>query len=190
MRGVVERALLWPAIRTAGRYRLDTFRRGNDAHASGLDAMRVDREAASNCRVAEAGTDLVAMMQDVLERQTNVLYAKVSKLTKFLRFLRVRPAAHYRLEATVLNTAECDRIAALDMYALSQRQNLDMTISKSRSRGYKAKCGIAIPSTPLAQPTFIPSLRTCQSHHIRTSSLCDHSHVNIFTRSSARARSL
>jgi hypothetical protein len=62
LRGVVERALLWPAIRTAGRYKLDKYRPGNDAHASDLVDMRVDREVASNCRVTEAGTDLVAIM--------------------------------------------------------------------------------------------------------------------------------
>jgi hypothetical protein len=62
---------------------LDTSRLGNDAHASGLDDMREDREVASNCRVTDAGTDLVAMMQDVLERQTNVLNGTVSDLTDF-----------------------------------------------------------------------------------------------------------
>jgi hypothetical protein len=62
VRGVVENALLWPAIRTAGQYNSKTFRVLEAAQAKDRVGMRVHRGVASNRRVIDAGTDLVAMV--------------------------------------------------------------------------------------------------------------------------------
>jgi hypothetical protein len=62
VRGVDENALLWPAIRTAGRcdFHSDCIRDG--AHAKGRVGMRAVRGVTSRRRVSDAGNDLEAMV--------------------------------------------------------------------------------------------------------------------------------
>lgn len=61
-RGVDEKALLWPAMRTAGRYDSIRFRVRDAVQAKDRAERRVARGVASNRRVSDAGTVLEAIV--------------------------------------------------------------------------------------------------------------------------------